>query len=421
MILKASGSLGGSVVLPPSKSVAHRMLICAALADRESHIECNQTNRDLEATARCITALGVSVTYRDGGYDVKPAKAVSHGAMLDCGESGSTLRFLLPVAAALGADALFTGSGRLPQRPLSPLYEEMTGHGVRMSEQGIMPMSCKGTLQAGTYTIDAGISSQFISGLLMALPLTGQDCHIKLTGHRESTPYIEMTLQILHLFSIEVESRTDGYFIPGGQRFHSPGLMKTESDWSAAAFWLVAGACGHSPVTCLGLDYEGSSQGDRKAVDVLRSMGAAIECSPGCVTARPSTLQACSVDCSDIPDLVPVMAVAAASASGTTRFENAGRLRLKESDRMSTTLALLKGAGIDAVIEGDTLLVTGGPARDTVCDPASDHRIAMSAAILAATRDITVTITDSTCTEKSYPAFFSDFRALGGDTIEIKE
>ena len=422
MTLSVSGTPSGNVQVPPSKSVAHRMLICAALSDKPCTIICRGINRDMEATAACLNALGANIVYADGKFSVNPISEVKKGALLDCGESGSTLRFMLPVAAALGADAVFTGQGRLPQRPLSPLYEEMTAHGVSMSENGHMPLSCYGTLPAGTYTIDGGISSQFISGLLMALPLTGGDCTINITGKLESASYIGLTLNALKQFGIEVEATGQGYRIPGGQRYATPdGPVAVEGDWSAAAFWLTAGAAGAKQVSCTGLDYEHSAQGDRRIVDVLRQMGADISTTANSVTARPSRLTASQIDCADIPDLVPIMAVAASTAQGTTVFDNIRRLRIKESDRVRSILELLSGAGICAYATDNTLTVTGGPARSFTYDPSGDHRMAMAATVLASVKSIRVTIKDAECTAKSYPAFFDDFNALGGHAEQIND
>ena len=398
------------------------MLICAALANKPCTIICRGINRDMEATAACLNALGANIVYADGKFSVNPISEVKKGALLDCGESGSTLRFMLPVAAALGADAVFTGQGRLPQRPLSPLYEEMTAHGVSMSENGPMPLTCHGTLPAGTYTIDGGVSSQFISGLLMALPLTGGECTINITGKLESASYIGLTLNALKQFGIEVEATGQGYHIPGGQRYTTlDGPVAVEGDWSAAAFWLTAGAAGAKQVSCTGLDYEHSAQGDRRIVDVLRQMGADISTTANSVTARPSRLTASQIDCADIPDLVPIMAVAASTAQGTTVFDNIRRLRIKESDRVRSILELLSGAGICAYATDNTLTVTGGPARSFTYDPSGDHRMAMAATVLASVKSIRVTIKDAECTAKSYPAFFDDFNALGGHAEQIND
>ena len=422
MTLEVSGTPSGNVHVPPSKSVAHRMLICAALADKPCTIICRGINRDMEATAACLNALGANITYADGKFSVEPICKVNKGATLDCGESGSTLRFLLPVAAALGADAVFIGQGRLPERPLSPLYEEMTAHGIRMSENGHMPLTCQGALPAGTYTIDGGVSSQFISGLLMALPLTGAECRINITGKQESASYIGLTLNALGQFGVEVKGTGNGYLIPGRQKYATPdGMIAVEGDWSAAAFWLSAGAAGAKQITCTGLDYEHSAQGDRRIVDVLRRMGADITTANNSITARPSILTAAQIDCADIPDLVPIMTVAASTAQGTTVFDNIRRLRIKESDRVQSILELLSGAGICAYASDNTLTVTGGPARSFEYDPSGDHRMAMAAAILAAVKNVKIIIKDAECTAKSYPAFFDDFNALGGEIKEIEK
>ena len=421
MIFKVSGAVSGNVQVPPSKSVAHRMLICAALSDSPCTIVCQSVNRDMEATAACLNALGADIRYADGKFTVNPITKVIKGASLDCGESGSTLRFLLPVAAALGADATFTGQGRLPERPLSPLYEEMNAHGVKMTPNGKMPLKCEGKLPAGLYTIDGGVSSQFISGLLMALPLTGIQSKIAVTGKQESASYIALTLNALKQFGIEIQTVTDGYIIPSGQEFTAPGTqIAVEGDWSAAAFWITAGVAGSKPVTCTSLDYECSAQGDRRIINVLRSMGADISTAAGTITARPSNLTAARIDCADIPDLVPILAVAASSAQGTTIFDNIRRLRIKESDRVQSILQLLGTAGIYAFASDNTLTVTGGPARGCTYNPSGDHRMAMSAAILASTKDVQITISDAECIAKSYPAFFDDFNALGGVINKIE-
>ena len=419
MIFEVSGTVSGNVQVPPSKSVAHRMLICAALADAPCTIVCQSVNRDMQATAACLNALGADITYADGKFNVTPITKVQKGATLDCGESGSTLRFLLPVAAALGADATFIGQGRLPERPLSPLYEEMTAHGVKMSANGHMPLKCQGKLPAGLYTIDGGVSSQFISGLLMALPLTGIQSKIVVTGKQESASYIGLTLNALSQFGIEIQTVTDGFIIPSGQEFTSADTqVAVEGDWSAAAFWITAGVAGSKPVTCTGLNYECSAQGDRRIIDVLRKMGADISTAAGTITARPSNLTAAQIDCADIPDLVPILAVAASSAQGTTIFDNIRRLRIKESDRVQSILQLLGAAGIYAFASDNTLTVTGGLARNCAYDPSGDHRMAMAAAVLASAKNVKITISDAECVAKSYPAFFDDFNALGGIVLK---
>ena len=414
MIATVSGTLRGKVEVPSSKSVAHRMLICAALSGTPCTIKCHSINRDMEATADCLNALGANITYADGEFSVKPITQIIRNASLDCGESGSTLRFMLPVAAALGADATFLGHGRLPERPLSPLYEEMTAHGIQMSANGHMPLTCRGTLPAGTYTIDGGVSSQFISGLLMALPLTGGESRIIITGKMESASYIGLTLNALAAFGIKILRTDDGFLIPGGQKFTTPSEVTIEGDWSGAAFWLVAGTASSDAICCDGVDWSESAQGDRRIVDILRLMGANIETGQGYVIAYPAPLKAARIDCADVPDLVPVLAVAASKAEGTTVFENTRRLRIKESDRIESVLTLLHAAGIEASATENTLSVTGGKGHDCTCNPAGDHRMAMSAAVLASVHECVVRIEDAECTAKSYPDFWTHCSLMGG-------
>ena len=221
-------TLRGEIQIIPSKSQAHRLLICAAFADRDTTLICPETNRDIEATADCLQALGANVTRTESGYTVSPIKSIPGSATLNCCESGSTLRFLLPIAGALGVDATFLMEGRLPQRPLSPLWEEMERMGCILSRPAISTIRCQGKLKPGEYIIDGGVSSQFITGLLFATALMEGESHITITGNLESKPYVDMTRQALSLF--------------GAPKFRSPGTITVEGDWSNGAFFLGANA-----------------------------------------------------------------------------------------------------------------------------------------------------------------------------------
>ncbi len=419
MKLRVNGSAGGEVRIPASKSQAHRLLICAALAEKESSIECRELNDDIERTAECLAALGAEIAYSEGVFMVKPITEVCRGATLDCGESGSTLRFLLPVAAALGADATFVGHGRLPQRPLTPLHERMEEHGVKMSDRGSMPLECRGRMTGGTYEIAANVSSQFISGLLFALPLTGEESRITLLGNLESGSYIEMTLDALNRFGIEARREGASLVLPAGQRYISPKRVSVEGDWSAAAFWLAAGVIGKLPISCLGLNMESSRQGDRAVVEMLRSMGGRIEVEESRITAYPSKLRGCRIDCQDTPDLVPALAGAAAFAEGVTEFDNIARLRIKESDRVAAVCDILEKMGIECRATENQLHVTGGRTRSAVIDSFGDHRIAMTAAVVGLATAGGVEIEGAECVGKSYPAFFEHAERLGAEVTEI--
>lgn len=401
-----------------SKSQAHRALICAALASEPTLLEQVDFSDDIHATVRCLQALGADIETDGSSIRIAPLKHAAPGALLDCGESGSTLRFLLPLAAALGTDCAFTGRGKLAQRPLSPLYEQMQRHGVRLSLQGAFPLSCEGQLTSGEFTLAGNVSSQFISGLLMALPRLPGDSHIRLTGPLESAPYVEMTLDMLARFGIHIQKKADRFDIPGGQVFRSPGALSIEGDWSGAAFWLAAGALSEQGVACDGLNGD-SAQGDKAILPLLQAFGASVENRENRVTVRCAPLHGITLDAADIPDLVPILAVVAGAARGETRIRSIARLRLKESDRVASVLALLDTLGVPARAENDALIIQGqGRLRGGTADSFRDHRIALAAAVAGTAADGPVRILDAQCTDKSYPGFFAQFAALGGQAEE---
>lgn len=390
--------LHGTVPAIASKSMAHRLLICAALAQDPSQIRCETLSDDIRATADCLRALGCELTYTGGTFYAAPS-ARPKKATVDCGESGSTLRFLLPVISALGITCRLDLHGRLPSRPLSPLYGEMEKHGAKMSPEGSNPMLISGALRGGTYTIRADVSSQFISGLLFALPLCEEDSKLVLIGRRESASYVEMTLSALRAYGVKIIAAEDGYIIPGRQKYRSPGSLAVEGDWSNAAFWLAAAALG-APLTVTGLDGD-SLQGDRAIVSAISEIKAEGD--------------KAMIDAQNIPDLVPILSVVAAAQKKTTVIYNAARLRLKESDRIETTAALLRAIGASVTKTEDGLRIKGDREKlhPATVDAAGDHRIAMAAAIASVAAG-DVTVLGAEAVNKSYPAFFEDFRRLGG-------
>ena len=324
----------GSVPAIASKSQAHRLLIAAALADVPTRVACADVSRDIQATADCLNALCADISYTGGAFAVTP-RAVSAGAVLDCGESGSTWRFLLPVAAALGARATFLLRGRLPQRPMAALYQALEGQGAVITGKGTGRVSVEGCLAGGAVAIAGDVSSQFISGLLLAAPLTGQAVDIRLTTPLGSAAYVDITLQALARFGVRAERQADALHVPGAQRYRSPGSVEAEGDWSNAAFWLCAGAAGGGPVTCTGLDIH-SPQGDRAVLDMLCAFGAQVTVSGRDVTVTGRDLRAADIDIDATPDLAPALALLGLAARGETRLTNIARLRLKESDRAQT-------------------------------------------------------------------------------------
>lgn len=393
MTVTVSGQqLHGTVTVPASKSVLHRLMICAALADKPTTLTHATTSQDIEATAGCLRALGATVTIDGDTVAVEPIGTVPAMPTLDCGESGSTIRFLLPVAAALGG-AVFTGRGRLAQRPLSPLYELLAENGCTLSPQGAFPLTVAGQFCGKRVMIDGGVSSQFISGLLMAAPLI-DGCEITVTGTLESRPYVDLTIAAMARFGVTVEVDGAAFRVPAGSRYRSPDTVCAEGDWSNAAFWLAAAAITNSPLTVMGLD-PASLQGDRAIMNYLH--GDPFE-----------------ADVAQTPDMVPILAVLAAAAHGRSVIGNARRLRLKESDRLQSVHAMITALGGTAEVTDDALIIDGhGRLRGGVVDACNDHRIVMSAAVAACICDGAVEIRGAEAVRKSYPQFFEEWEKRG--------
>lgn len=423
--------LSGTIDAIASKSMAHRLLICAALCPGPTTIECSTTSKDIEATIACLEALGARIVREGNDLKVTPIPGTSAsdnhrqatpGALLDCGESGSTERFMLPVACALGCGAALTGHGRLADRPLSPLYEELIAGGCDLSEQGTFPLTTSGTLRAGRFELPGNVSSQYISGLLLAAPLLDGPSEVCVTEPIESRPYVNLTTSALRSFGVIVEELHDAN--AAGQRvtrflvspttpYTSCGSIRVEGDWSNAGFWLAAGALGEG-VSVSALDLA-SRQGDRSMLAALAKLGARVERSGDTASVSAGTPCACEMNVSDFPDLVPPLAAVAALAPGTTRLTGCGRLRLKESDRIETVCAGLAALGANITSEDDDIVIEGRKSLDGgEVDAANDHRIAMMAAIAATRCAAPVTIHGAECVQKSYPAFFEDYAKLGG-------
>ena len=387
------GKLRGIAEIPSSKSYAHRLLIAAALSDQPTEVRMNALNDDITATVGCLRALGAQIDRTATGFRVHPIRKAPRTAELFCGESGSTLRFLIPVAAALGVNCTFTGAGRLPERPNLILTEALGAHGV-YADNSFLPMTLSGQLQGGAYPIAGNVSSQYITGLLLALPLCDFDSEIVLTTKLESAAYIDITLETLAPFGIRTERTATGWHIPGGQKYRSPGIVNAEGDWSGAAFWHAANRMGHF-VSLLGLN-DDSCQGDRLVTWQLDHLGGRI-------------------DVSQTPDSLPALAVAACAHPGTTFFTGAARLRIKESDRLSAISNMLCALGQNVEEMQDGLIIHGGlPFKGGKVDGCNDHRIVMAAALAATLAREPVTISGAEAINKSYPRFFEDFALLGG-------
>ncbi len=449
--------IGGVVPAIASKSHAHRLIIAASLASEETRIRINTSSKDIEATIDCMTKLGARFEKVEDGFVVSPIRRddkVSKTYSVDCGESGSTLRFLLPILGVLGFDTAITMHGRLSERPLSPLYEEMERHGVTMSEMGSNPFSINRKMSGGIYEIAGNISSQYITGLLLALPMAKEDSEIRVTGKLESRPYVDITLSVLDMFGIDYEEMVPDnpasinestrseistvFSIKGNQQYNSPKECTVSGDWSNAAFFLSAGAMSKDGVTVTGLDMN-SPQGDKRIVDLLREFGADItimshddinsgstksDAPLSSVTVKGGHLHGIDIDAADIPDLVPILSAVAATAEGTTTIRNIERLRIKESDRVKTIIETLTGLGAEIYesssadsqemnSDGSCLVITGKPSLSGgTINSFNDHRIAMTAAVLSIACSGPVTINDPFAVNKSYPSFYEDFDCI---------
>lgn len=392
--------LSGRVEIPASKSCAHRALICAALAQGKSVISGVSMSKDIEATIGAMTALGAHFDVDGSTVTVTGGVSVPETADIDCNESGSTLRFIIPVAAALGTLSTFHGRGRLPQRPIDIFKRELSKNGAVFHSQE-MPYVIGGKLTGGRYEIEGNVSSQFVTGLIFALPLLGSDSEIVLTSHLESRPYVDITIDILRRFGIEITETDTGFFIRGGQKY-TPHDEKIEGDYSQAAFFCVANALGAD----IQLDNlsENSVQGDRAITKIIADV---------CPDGKIGSFTA---DCSDIPDLVPILTVLGAFGSGDSVICNAERLKIKESNRLETSAALVNSLGGNVEITDDGLIIhPTATMHGGEVDSFGDHRIVMAAAVAATAVDGEVLIRGAEAAEKSYPDFFKDYIQLGGN------
>lgn len=400
--------LRGTVTPPPSKSVAHRMMIAAALAEGVSVIDRVYPSVDILTTIDAMRRLGAEMTVEGERATVRGIADPPRSAVIDCCESGSTLRFIIPVAAALGVDTELLGRGKLPERPITPYLHQLPEHGVRFAYDNTMPFSISGRLTGGRYEIDGGISSQFITGLLLALPLTGEDSEIVLTSRLGSRPYVDMTMGVMRDFGVEVAETESGYRISAGQSFR-PFNGAVEGDHSQGAFFEVANVLG-SQIAINGLNVN-SFQGDKKIIEICKEM----------VYNKNGMPKPFEVDVSDIPDLVPILAVLGSFCNGESRITGAARLRLKESDRLAAMEETLNALGGEVTAAEDSLTIRGRDklAGGVTVSAYNDHRIAMAMAIAATRCEKPIIIEGAECVRKSYPDFWEVYRSLGGIAEEV--
>lgn len=403
----------GTVNVPPSKSDVHRAIICAAMANGVSKISPVALSNDIKATIGCIKALGADAVLENNVLTVDGTNMYKNKtALLDCGESGSTLRFFIPIAAVGNINATFVGKGKLPQRPIGIFTEALPKAGTVCKTEGGLPLEIKGQLKSGIFEIPGNVSSQFITGLLLALPILEGDSEIVLTSPLESVGYIAMTIRTMKQFGVNIQATEKGWHIKGGQSYKTCDYT-TDGDWSQAAFFMVLGAIG-GKVTVKGVAKD-STQGDKKCAEILARFGAKVTQLDNEVTVEKGELKAITIDASQIPDLVPVLSVCAAFAEGTTKIINAERLRIKECDRLKATAELLNNLGGKVKELSDGLEITGVSSLEGgKVNGYNDHRIVMSAAVCAARSDEDITATFAMSINKSYPDFYIDYNSIGG-------
>ena len=406
-------NIGGTVEILSSKSELHRLMLLASLSDTPTTITYSGVaSKDVIATADCINAVGGKAKVENGKIEVSPIKVTDKTCYVCPNESGSTLRFILPVFSALGIDYEVTVNGRLGSRPLSPLYEIMLASGVSLSENGVYPLKVKGKLNSSFYQIDGSVSSQFITGLLMSLPINSKIGKVQVVGDFQSQSYVDVTVDAMSKFGAVV-TKTEHTYDVKCDKYTSCGQIKAGGDWSNGAFFLCAGALCEKGVTVKGLD-KNSKQGDKKILCALEKMGAKITWNGDDVTVKKGNLQAITLDVADIPDLVPILAIVASVSKGVTRIENGARLRLKESDRISSVVAMINALGGKATEGEDYIIIEGvDQLSGGVVDGANDHRIVMASAIASVVSSGKITILGAQAVQKSYPDFFEVITKIG--------
>ena len=416
--------LKGEVKIPPSKSMAHRAIICAALSDGLCIIENIDYSDDIIATIDAMNSLGAKIVKHKDYIEVIGVYGSNEKAqetrVIDCNESGSTLRFLVPISLLFRGSNKFIGRGNLGKRPLTTYYNIFEEQGIKYSyEEGNLNLVIDGELKAGTFEVEGNVSSQFITGLLFTLPLLKEDSKIIITTEMESKGYIDLTLKAISDFGIEIINNNYREFIIKGNQKYNAKNYRVEGDYSQAAFFLCADSLGND-VLCKDLDLN-SLQGDKEVIDILERMNVVFNAND--IGVRGTTngeLTSTVIDGSQCPDIIPVLTAAAALTKGTTKIINAGRLRIKECDRLAAVTSELNKLGAKIIEKEDGLVVTGVENLKGGVEVWShkDHRIAMTLAIASTRCEEPIVIKDYECIAKSYPNFFEDFKALGGNVHE---
>lgn len=412
--------LKGEIVAPPSKSISHRAIIAAALADKTSQISNIILSSDINATIDAVKKLGAKVCKMQNSnaettLEITGIKKAEIKTLpdIDCRESGSTLRFMIPITLAAAGGGQFTGSGRLPKRPLEAYQKIFLKKGIKWEQENdFLPLKIYGKMKSGQYILPGNISSQYITGMLMALPLLKGDSILRITGKLESSKYVDITIDVLSSFGIKIIRNEADYIIKGEQKYKSK-CYNIEGDWSQAAFFMLAGILGDG-IKIHGLN-KNTKQGDIAVIDILKSMGAEITWENDVLCILKSELRASNVDVMQCPDLAPVIAAAMSIAEGKSTIYGGRRLKIKESDRIMSISSTLNKLGADVTPFDDGMKITGiKNLRGFVVDSFNDHRIAMMTAAVSSKSIDKITLNNAHCVNKSYPSFWDDFTLMGG-------
>jgi 3-phosphoshikimate 1-carboxyvinyltransferase len=412
-------SLRGKINIPPSKSLAHRAVIAAALADGVSEVTNLVYSKDITATLKGMENLGAKIIQKDSSVIIESNGEVKKvGQIFDCEESGSTIRFLIPLSLAVENDVEFIGKGKLVSRPQDVYYSIFDEKNIEFTtDNGNLPLKIKGKLSPGIFNVKGNVSSQFITGLLFTLPLLEGNSEINITTKLESIGYIDLTLDVLRKFGIEIiNNNYESFSIKGNQKYKANN-HRVEGDFSQAAFWLTAGIIGDE-IYCGDLNLE-SLQGDKVIIDIIKEMQGNLEIKDGMVVVKSSITKGTVIDVSQCPDLVPILAVLACFSQGKTEIINGARVRIKESDRLKAITIELKKLGANIEELGDGLVIHGSDSlKGGTVNSWNDHRIAMALAVASIRCEGPVIIEDSSSVNKSYPNFWEDFSMLGGKAVE---
>ena len=415
--------LRGEINIPPSKSYSHRAVIAAALADGESRIGNLNFSVDIQTTTDIMRNFGAVIEQGEDYLKIEGNKGnvVIENNYIQCNESGSTIRFIIPIALSKNNGQLtIDGKGKLVERPLDTYYKIFDKQGVEYrTTNGKLPLYVEGELKADTFEVEGNISSQFITGLLYTLPLLDGDSEIIIKGPLESKGYVDLTLKILEMAGVEIKNNNYKSFQVKGNQTYKEFDYTVEGDYSQVAFWIVAGILSEE-INCKNV-YKDSLQGDRAIVEIVQKMGANLEINDKNIKVFPGETKGTVIDVSQCPDIAPILTVLAALSEGETRIINGERLRIKESDRITSMRTELNKLGADIREEGDTLIINGVKELEggVAVDSWNDHRVAMALAIASIKCKNPILITGAGAVRKSYPNFWNDFVSMGGKIGEI--